>query len=97
MSIEGWVGLFVVLAGMIASHVTLANNDEYRKGEIAKNTESIEVVKKSLRTVETDMAIIKNDQKHTNELILDIRKAQKEDLAEIKQILRQIQTEDRDP
>lgn len=87
MSLEGWIGLCVVLVGMIGSYYAQANATENNKNQIAENKETIEKVEADVADIKTDVAIIKNEQQHINQIILDIQREQREDLEEIKRLL----------
>lgn len=89
MSIEGWIGLIVVLAGIIASHTTLANNTERNEDQVAENKKAVQVVQADVGTIKTDVAIIKNEQEHINKVILDMQREQRKILDEIKKLPRQ--------
>jgi hypothetical protein len=87
MSVEGWVGLILVIVGGIVSHTVLANDSKHAQGQIAVNTATIHDVQDSVQIIKTDIAIIKAEQRYMNDTMLKIQHEQQEKLSRIEKLL----------
>jgi len=83
ISIEGWIALFVIVAGGIASHTTLANDQEVNAGKVQKIEIKQEVMQVSVNSISTDVAVIKSEQANLKKAFAE----QKEDIKAIRRIL----------
>lgn len=87
MSIEGWIALFMVIVGGISSHVTLAGDQEHTANKVLANEAKLIDVQETVSKIQTDIAIVKNEQRHMNQTVLKLQTAQTDELKQIRKML----------
>ena len=91
MSVEGWIALFTVLVGGVISHVTLANDQEHTAEKVVANEKRLSEVQVSVQEIQTNIAIVKNEQRHMTQSIIKIQNQQTTELQNIRALLEQRQ------
>lgn len=79
VSIEGWIALFVLCSGGIASHAVLANDQEKTAQKVVAIESKQTQIVDNVQAIQIDVAEIKKDIEHL--------KDQREDIKRIRELL----------
>lgn len=91
ISPEGWIALLAILISGVISHVTLANDQSHTAAKVTSNEKQLNAVQNIVQDIQTDIAIVKNEQRHMIRAVLELQARQTNDLKQIRILLEQRQ------